>query len=71
MLEGLKERVAKSAKVHQSVGIIVPMNNYQDLVDAIFSEMLNNKNDEWVYLTITKSYDTLNKSYPHLIEHKT
>ena len=31
MLDGLKERIAKSAKIYQSVGIIVPVNNYADV----------------------------------------
>ena len=70
MLDGLRERISKSAKVHQSVGIIVPINNYQDLFDALFNEMLSNKEDIWIYITITKSYDTISKTFENLPRHK-
>ena len=70
MLDGLKERISKSAKIHQSVGIIAPMNNYQDLVDAIFNEMLNSKDEFWIYITITRSFDTIKKQHKNLQDHK-
>ncbi len=69
MLDGLKERIAKSIKVYQSVGIIVPMNNYTELFEAMLSHILSTKEDFWVYITITKSYDTINKKFDNLSEH--
>ncbi|RLI63622.1 MAG: hypothetical protein DRO67_05450 [Candidatus Asgardarchaeum californiense] len=70
MLEGLKDRISKSAKIHQSVGIIVPMNNYADLSEAIIDHMMNTKDDFWVYITITKSFDTIIKKFKSLSDHK-
>lgn len=70
MLDGLKERIFKAAKIHQSIGIIVPMNNYSDLSEAMFSYMLNDNEDIWIYLMITKSYDTMVKRFKGLAEHK-
>ena len=70
MLDGLKERIAKSAKIYQSVGIIVPVNNYADVFESIFDHMLSNKEDVWTYITITKPYDTINKIAKNLSEHK-
>ena len=70
MLDGLKERISKSAKIHQSVGIIVPMNNYAELSDAIFNQMISDKDDFWVYITVTKSYDTIQRNLKNFSEHK-
>ena len=70
MLDGLKERIFKAAKIHQSIGIIVPMNNYSDLSEAMFSYMLDDNDDIWIYLMITKSYDTMVKRFKGLAEHK-
>ena len=70
MLDGLKERVAKSLKIHQALGVIVPMNNYTDLFEAIFNHMLSNNQDAWTYITVTKSYDTIDKMFKNLADHK-
>ena len=70
MLDGLKDRVAKSAKIHQSTGIIVPMNNYTDLFDSIIKTMMSTKEDLWLYITITKSFDTIKKSFQDLSSYK-
>ena len=70
MLDGLKDRVAKSAKIHQSTGIIVPMNNYTDLFDSIIKTMMDTKEDLWLYITITKSFDTIKKSFQDLSGYK-
>ena len=70
MIDGLSERISKAAKVHQSVGVIVPMNNYSDLFEALVSEMLDNKDDIWVYLTITKSFDSIVRLYKNVGDRK-
>jgi hypothetical protein len=70
MLDGLKERISKSAKIHQSVGIVVPINNYNDLFEAIFNHMLSTKEDIWLYISVTKSFDTINKTFKNLGDHK-
>ena len=66
MLDGLKERIAKSAKMHQSVGVIVPVSNYADLHESLLSHMLTSKNDLFIYVSVTKTYDTITKIYPEI-----
>lgn len=68
MLEGLKERIAKSAKIHQSVGVIVPVSNYADLHESLISHMLTSKDDLFIYINVTKTYDTISKLYPEIQE---
>jgi len=63
MLDGLKERIYKSAQIHQSVGVIVPVSNYSDLYETIMMQMLGSKQDLWMYVSITKTYDTITRSY--------
>lgn len=70
MIDGLNERISKAAKIHLAVGVIVPLNNYSDLFEALFSEMQSNKDDIWVYLTITKSFDTIIRSYKNIADRK-
>ncbi len=70
MLDGLKDRIAKSAKIHQSLGIVVPMNNYTELTDAIFDHVLSTREDFWLYITITKSYDTIKKRIKDIADHQ-
>ncbi len=59
MIDGLKERISKAITINQSVGIILPGNNYSDLVQAFFEYMLSKPEDAWVYVTITKPYDNI------------
>lgn len=70
MIDGLSERISKASKVHQSIGVVVPVNNYVDLFEALVSEMLSNKEDLWVYLTITKSFDSIVRSFKNVGDRK-
>ena len=45
VIEGLKERISVAIKVNQSVGIQVPENRHQDLLQALFSFMNTDKNE--------------------------
>jgi hypothetical protein len=70
LIDGLKERISNAIKINKSVGIILPGSNYTDLIHAMF-EHINNKSEEaWVYVTVTKPYDTLTKEYEYLKEAK-
>ncbi|MFH1100709.1 MAG: hypothetical protein V1726_01565 [Methanobacteriota archaeon] len=70
MIDGLNERITKAAKVHQSLGVIVPVNNYNDLFESLIQQMLASKDDAWIYLTATKSFDTISKSYKNITDRK-
>jgi hypothetical protein len=71
LIEGLKERIANAVSTNQSIGIIMPSNNYSDLTCSLF-EYINSKSDSfWVYLTITKPFDNIFEDYSNLINNKT
>jgi len=66
LIDGLKERISNAIKVNQSIGILLPGNNYADLVQALFERIHDNTDEFWVYLTVTKPYDNLTKQYDYL-----
>ncbi|MEM0493100.1 MAG: hypothetical protein QXS02_03995 [Candidatus Thermoplasmatota archaeon] len=70
VIEGLRDRISKAIKIHQSIGVIVPMNNYADLFESIMDQLLSSRDELWIYLTVTKSYDTLVKSYKSIADRK-
>lgn len=66
IIDGLKERVSKAAKINQSVGIIVPGNNYEDLLNALFDHMKTSDKDIWTYVTINRPYQSLSKKFGNI-----
>ena len=42
IIDGLRERISNAISVNQSVGIMLPGNNYSDLTQALF-EFINSK----------------------------
>jgi len=68
LIDGLKERISNAIKINQSIGILLPGNNYTDLAQALFEHIKTRQNEAWVYVTVTKPYDTLVKQYPFLEE---
>ena len=66
LIDGLKERISNAVKINQSIGILLPGNNYSELVQALFERIRDNPDEAWVYLTVTKPYDNLMKSFPYL-----
>ena len=66
LIDGLKERISNAIKINQSIGILLPGSNYSDLVEALFEHIQNKNKDAWVYVTVTKPYDTLIKKYEYL-----
>jgi len=70
LIDGLKERISNAIKINQSIGILLPGNNYTDLIQAIFERIKENPNEAWVYLTVTKPYNNLIKQFEFLPECK-
>ena len=66
LIDGLKERISNAIKINQSIGILLPGNNYADLVQALFERIHSTTDEFWVYLTITKPYENLTKQYDYL-----
>lgn len=70
LIDGLKERISNAIKVNQSIGIILPGSNYQDLLQALFEHMEDKAEEAWVYVSVTKPYDILVKEYGYLSDAK-
>jgi len=70
LIDGLKERISNAISVNQSIGILLPVSNYSDLVQALFQRIRDKPDEAWVYITVTKPYDTLAKQYEFLPEMK-
>ena len=68
LIEGLKERISNAIKINQSIGIVLPGSNYPELIQAIFERIYNAPDEAWVYVTITKPYNTFINQFEYLEE---
>ncbi len=58
LVEGLKERISSSISMYQSLGIVIPGTNYNDIVRALFDCIREHSDDVWIYITITRPFDS-------------
>ena len=63
LIDGLKERISNATAANQSVGIILPGNNYSDLVKALFEYINSKPENSWVYVTTTRPYENIIKDF--------
>jgi len=63
VIEGIRERVVAAIQVNQSVGIQVPENRHGDLLEALFESMCRNTHTTWTFITVSKTYDYLSKTF--------
>jgi len=70
VIEGLKERISVAIKVNQSVGIQVPENRHQDLLQALFSFMNTDKNEVWTFVTASNTYKNISENFKKIYEDK-
>jgi len=68
LIDGLQERISNAIKINQSVGIILPGNNYADLMQALFKHMRSKPEDAWAYVAITRPYDDVVKQFGNFAE---
>ena len=54
IIEGIRDRVAVAIKVNQSVGIQVPENRHNDLLEALFNTM-SSTDDIWNFVAISNT----------------
>lgn len=67
LIEGLKDRITTALGSYQSIGIVLPSSNYNDLTQALF-DFINSKPDQpVVYVTITKPYHLLYRQFQEII----
>jgi len=68
LIDGLQERISNAIKINRSVGIILPGNNYADLMQALFERMKSRAEDAWVYVAITRPYEDVVKQFGNFAE---
>ncbi|HEC94724.1 MAG TPA: hypothetical protein ENI45_02010 [Thermoplasmatales archaeon] len=66
LVDGLKERIATSISMYESVGLILPGTNYSDLVQALFGCIKDHPQDVWVYVTVTRPFESFVKMFGDL-----
>jgi archaellum biogenesis ATPase FlaH len=69
VIEGIRERVSAAIQVNQSVGIQVPENRHGDLLEAVFNSMCRNTHDIWTFVTVSKTFDYLAKTFKESTRH--
>jgi hypothetical protein len=69
IIEGIRDRVAVAIKVNQSVGIQVPENRHNDLLEALFTTMCGNQNDFWTFVAVSNTFNFLSKTYKEVTDH--
>jgi KaiC/GvpD/RAD55 family RecA-like ATPase len=69
VIEGIRERVSVAIQVNQSVGIQVPENRHGDLLEAVFNSMCRNTHDIWTFVTVSKTFDYLTKTFKEGTRH--
>lgn len=67
LIEGLKDRIATAAGTYQSVGIVLPSNNYEELSNALFDFIGSRPDQPVVYVTITKPVHLLYRHFKEVI----
>ncbi len=67
LIEGLKDRIETAVGSYQSIGIVLPSNNYNEMTQALFDCIRSKPDRLWVYVTITKPFHLLKKQYHQIM----
>ena len=70
LIEGLMERISNAIGENQSIGILLPCPNYQELIQALFERIKSNPDEAWVYVNVTKPYQSISNQFPFITEIK-
>jgi len=70
IIEGLRERISVAIKVNQSVGIQVPENRHNDLLQALFSFMNTTSNEIWTFVTASNTFKHISDNFKKDYENK-
>jgi hypothetical protein len=68
LIDGLMERISSAIAVNQSVGILLPGPNYQELIQALFERIQSKPDEAWVYVTVTKPFQNISNRLPFITE---
>ena len=70
LIDGLMERISSAIAVNQSIGILLPGPNYQELIQALFERIKSKPDEAWVYVTVTKPFQNISNQLPFITEMK-
>ncbi|UCF12984.1 MAG: hypothetical protein JSW06_01680 [Thermoplasmatales archaeon] len=70
IIEGLKDRISVAIKTNQSVGIQVPENRHNDLLQALFSDMNTKSNEVWTFVTASNTFKHISDNFKKDFENK-
>jgi len=68
LIDDLKERISTAISVNNSTGILLHGNNYNDLIHALIDYMCSKDDAYWVYVAVTKPYDTIVQNFEYIQE---
>lgn len=66
LIEGLQERIANSMNMSCTVGVVLPSNNYNDMIESIFNYMSRKPDVPWIYVAITNPFESLKRRFETL-----
>ena len=66
LIDDLKGRISTAISVNHSTGILLHGNNYNDLIQALISYMSCKDDAYWVYVAVTRPYDTIVQNYNYI-----
>lgn len=68
LIDGLKERMVNALGMNHAIGIVLPSNNYDDLLQATFEYMAEKKDASWIYVTSTRPYAAVKDKFSSEID---
>jgi len=70
LIDSLMERISSAIDVNQSIGILLPGSNYQELIQALFERIKSKPDEAWIYVSVTKPFQNISKQLPFITEIK-
>ena len=67
LIEGLQERIANAMNMSFSVGVVLPSNNYDDMLESIFNFMSHKPDVAWIYVSISNPFESLKRKFETLV----
>ncbi|MCJ7571958.1 MAG: hypothetical protein MUO82_08800 [Candidatus Thermoplasmatota archaeon] len=70
LIDGLMERISSAIALNKSIGILLPSQNYQELIQALFERIKSKPDEAWIYVSVTKPFLNISNQLPFITEIK-
>jgi len=70
LIDSLMERISSAIAENQSIGILLPGSNYQELIQALFERIKSKPDEAWIYVSVTKPFLNISNQLPFITEIK-